>query len=113
MISSRSLNKRIELWNATATADGYGGSTIVETMVTKMWAKVETLNPGKNYNLDSFGLESNNRSLLITVRKRNDLFYNIENMFVVYRDKKYVVATSPVNIQFNDSIVQFVITEQQ
>ena len=105
----RDLNKRIDLYSVTRASDGFGGYVVEDALLSTSWAKVETLNPGElKY---QYGIESAERVLRITVRKRNDLDYTNTIQFIKYRDKKYTISTPPVNSDFEDRFITFLVNE--
>ena len=106
-MKSRSFNKRIDLWEVTSVPDGYGGYKTQTKFITKSWANVQTFQPGKRNNISEFGLTSPQNTVIFTVRKRRDLLYNIDTMFVKYRGVDYTISTSPTNVDFNDSTIIF------
>ena len=106
-MSSRAYNKRIEIYETTPVSDGVGGFTTTTNLIGSSWAKIKTFNVGGNSNATDFGLIDVNDSLIITVRKRNDITYNSETQFIKYRGKKYIITTSPINIGFEDREIQY------
>ena len=107
-MNARELNKRIEIRATEIVSDGYGGNTVQDVLISNSWAKIESLRPGRNYNLQDFGLTDIQNSVLITVRKRNDLVYDPQTMYFVYRGKKYTISTAPTNVNFEDAFIVFV-----
>ena len=105
---SRAFNKKIELWGVTSVPDGYGGFTTTSQLVTSSWANIKSIQPGKQNNASQFGLITPENSVLFTVKKRNDLVYNVETMFIKYRGVKYTISTEPTNINFTDSTITFI-----
>jgi len=109
---SRGYNKRFELYESTSVADTFGGFTNTTALLTTSWAKIETFNPGsRNNNSSEFGLLDANNALTITTRKRNDITYNSETQFIIYRGEKYIFSTSPVNVNFEYREIQFIVTK--
>lgn len=106
-MNSRDLTKRIELFQTTAVSDGFGGYSTSSVSLGESWAKIESLQPGKMNNLEQFGQINPNNSIFVTVRKRNDLDYNMQNMFFTYRGRTYTITTSPTNIDFTDRWIKF------
>ena len=106
---ARTFNKRIELWETTSTADGYGGNIVTDFLVTSSWAKIKTFNPGgRNNSTTDFGILNTQNAITITFRKRNDITYNTATQYVKYRGNKYIITTDPTNIDFEDSYIQFI-----
>ena len=108
-MNSRAYNKRIEIYESVATPNGFGGNSITPSLIGESWAKISTFNVGRNTNELSNGLIDVNDSLIITVRKRNDITYNSQTQFIKYRGDKYIITTSPVNVNFEDREVQFIV----
>jgi len=75
---SRTFNRQIQLWESTKVADGFGGSTIQNSLVGNVWANVRD-RVIRNY--DNAGISQNKKEKLITVRYK-DLNTNI-NFFVI------------------------------
>jgi hypothetical protein len=72
------------------------------------------MNPSSNRsgNVSDFGVIDSNNAIIVTTRKRNDLTWNIQTMFIIYRNEKYTISSSPVNLEFEDSMIQFVAVKQ-
>ena len=112
---SRKLNKRVAIWetNGTSVADGYGGSTLVPALLSSSWANVKTFQPGSRNNASTdFGILDADNAIIVTVRKRKDLVYNLETMYLVYRSERYIINTTPTNIDFEDRYIQFICSKQ-
>lgn len=92
-MKARRYDKRIEVWEVGQRVwDGFSGWIIGEPVkVTTTWAKLETNGLGrKAYNL---GLIEFNDPLLFLVRGRNDLPYNGRNLYLMYRNVKYIIKS--------------------
>ena len=84
---AREFTKRIELWQIADVADGYGGNTVSNTLITTVWAKVETFSSksGKfSSKLSDFGILSTQTAIVVKLRKRADFDYNSINQFIKY-----------------------------
>ena len=109
---SRNYNKIIEIYETQNVSDGFGGYNTTDVLLSKSWCNLKTFNAGsKNTNAVEFGVLDISNSILITLRKRNDLDYSSKTNFIKYRGEKYVIATSPVNVDFNDTVIQFIATK--
>ena len=80
---SRKYSKRVEIWQTTGVADGYGGSTVTEALLLKSWARLRTINPER---LTALGLTDTTHAIQLGLRHRNDLDYNQEGLFIKYND---------------------------
>lgn len=109
---SRRLNKRIEVWSATPTSDGFGGNTITEALLTSSWAEIKTAKPNRSDLTTDNGILDTNNSVVITLRKRNDLTYDSQIHFFKYRGEKYIINSFPVNVDFEDSFIKIICTKE-
>ena len=92
-MKSRKYSCRIEVWEVGQPIDdGFGGHTIgLPTHIASSWAELVTEGLGrKAYNL---GLIEFNDPLLFLVRGRNDLPYNGRNLYLMYRNVKYIIKS--------------------
>lgn len=108
---ARGFNKVVEIWNIGIVADGFGGNTVQESLLSKSWAKIESVDAKSSSLSTEFGMLDASKSLIITVRKRNDLIYDLQTMFIKYRDEKYVIKSHPTNENFEDSFIRFICTK--
>ena len=110
-MKSRAFNKKIEVWQLDKVADGYGGYTTSESILLNSWCNLKTLNANSNLN-NEFGVLDASNSIIVTLRKRNDLTYNLQTMFLKYRGQKYIIKSFPVNKNFEDSNITIVATKE-
>jgi len=110
-MDSRLFNKRVEVWNISLTADGFGGNIVNEVLLSKSWANIKTLDNRSSLVTD-FGLLDASTSLVITMRKRNDLVYDMQTMFIKYRNEKYIIKSFPINKDFEDSTISIVCVKE-
>ena len=108
--TARRFKKRIDIWETLRVKDGFGGNTNTEVKIASTWADIETLNNASSMqnNKPDFGVNDPQNSVKVTVRKRNDLTYSNINMFIIYAGFKYFLKTSPINVGFNNSYIEFV-----
>jgi len=112
-LKSRSYNKRVEVWITTATPDGFGGYTVISELLTGSWAKLETVDLfSQNVLNTQYGLNDSANSIKVTVRKRNDLIYDLQRIFLVYRGQKYIIKSFATNTNFEDNTITFVATKE-
>lgn len=110
---SRKYTKRVEIYQLTRVADGFGGFTVTDAKIGESWAKLETFQAGKALNLAEYGIINPQRSILFTLRLRNDITYNVDTQYIKYRNKKYIISSYPTNINFEDSEITFIGTEEK
>ena len=107
---ARGYSKQIEVWQTTPVLDGVGGSGVTATLLGKSWCSIKT--PNKSYRTTAEGITETNNSLILKLRKRNDLTYNSENMYFVFRTVKYVISSEPINVGFEDRDIEIMITSE-
>tara|TARA_R110000803_G_scaffold29013_2_gene66537 strand:- start:826 stop:1191 length:366 start_codon:yes stop_codon:yes gene_type:complete len=108
---SRKLSKRIEIWQTSNVADGFGGNTIAETLITSSWAEVTTLN-NTNRSTD-IGITSATNTIKIKLRKRKDITYNSINQYIKYRGFKYIIQNQPFNVGFKDEVIEILAVKEE
>jgi len=104
-MSARQFNKRIEVWQTVAVADGSGGNTVSENIITTTWAKLETLDSAQ---ITTLGLDYTKSSLWVTVRKRKDLIYNSKTIYIKYKGNKYTITSYPTDEDFISATISFI-----
>lgn len=111
---SRKLSKRIEIWQTEDVADDYGGNTVKDYQITSSWAEVETLSDTSKYtrNNNDFGVIDRHNSIIVKMRKRNDITYNSINQYIVYRGVKYMIQVQPTNVDFDENIIVLIATRE-
>ena len=108
---SRKLSKRIEIWQTSNVADGFGGNIVAETLITLSWAEIITLND-VNRSTD-IGITSATNTIKVRLRKRNDIHYNSTNQFIKYRGSKYIIKNQPFNVGFRDDVIEIVAVKEE
>lgn len=109
---ARKYTRVIEIWQTSSVADGYGGSTVSETFITKSWANIRTVGNNSRYvqRLTDLGITDPTSAIIVNLRQRNDITYNAINQFIKYRGVKYVIQNAPTNIDFMDSEIEIIAT---
>ena len=107
-MKAREFNKQIELYQTvTGLSDGFGGYNQTDELIGVYWANIKNVKP--QINSIDFGNIEPNEVLQITMRNRLDLTFNSINQFIKYRNNKYIIITDPININFEDRIIQFLV----
>ena len=107
---ARKYNKKIEVWQTAPLSDGFGGSTISETLLTSSWCSINTLD--RISRSTDFGITDTNDTIVVQLRKRNDLIYNSKNLYFKYRGYKYLIQSEPINIGFEDREIQITLKRE-
>jgi hypothetical protein len=110
MRRSRQFTKRVEIWQTSNVADGFGGNEVVDEKIAVSWSKVETMGATGRFSnrTTDMGITDTNQGVLFTLRKRNDLDYNSINQYLIYRGVKYIINSFPDNVDFNDAYIEIV-----
>lgn len=112
-MNSRDYNKRVEIWVTSAVPDGFGGNKVTSRLLTNSWAKLETVDLfSQNVLNTNYGLNDSANSLKVTVRKRNDLIYDLQRIYLIYRGQKYIIKSFPTNTNFEDNTITFIVTKE-
>lgn len=108
---ARKYNKRVEIYQTTPKSNGYtvnGGTD--ETLIATSWCQIVTLDKiSRNTDL---GIIDTTNTVVMRLRKRNDLNYNGINQFFKYRGLKYIIQGHPVNVGFEDREIQITLVRQ-
>lgn len=108
----RAFNKRVEIWNTSSVSDGFGGNTVTETLAGTSWAKIETSNPNRSDLSGDSGILDAVSSIVITMRKRDDLTIDMQTQFIKYANQKYILNSNPIDVDFKDSFIKIVCTKE-
>lgn len=110
---SRRLTKRIEFYQVTETADGYGGYTVSDELIARSWAKIKTpTNAYTSQRMTDIGITDIQNTIIIHLRHRNDINYNGVNQFIKYNNKKYIIK-GVSNIDLNGFQIEIIATREQ
>ena len=109
-MSARRFRKRIEIWQIKDVADGFGGFTVSEELITTTWADLKTIDARKN--TTDFGINNSQLAVMCTVRKRNDFYYNTINQFIKYAGDKYTILSFPEDKNFDHSFITFIAVKE-
>lgn len=106
----REYTKIIEFWQTEEVADGYGGFTVSEELITSSWCNIKTVSSKSRtaQTLTDLGVTDPNSALIINLRYRNDIQYNAINQFIKYRDEKYIIQNAPANINLENTEVEII-----
>lgn len=88
-MKGRKLDRRIEVWVAGQTTDGFGGQETTETLQFTTWARIEEVgNPTRYLNMGFADLEN---SVEVWIRRRPSLDTGADNIFFKYQNARYTV----------------------
>jgi len=89
---SREYNKRFQFWQTTAVPNDFAGHTMQDAFLFSSWGKIST--NGVGYKFTDFGLDQFNNPFLIQLRFRKDFDYNGKDIYMLYKNQKYVIKGS-------------------
>lgn len=110
-MKAREYDRRVEFWQTSTVADGYGGNTLTESLVATSWAKIRT--PNKYDKLTELGVTDPQNTIIVYLRKRSDIDYNARDMVIKYRNVSYVIQNRPLNVDFLDTEIEIIATVQK
>jgi len=90
---AREYNKRIAVYQVESLPDGYGGNTVVKTILAESWAKLVNSSSSLQQRATTLGITDLYEPLLFKLRFRNDLPYNGRNLYLSYQGKEYVIKS--------------------
>jgi len=110
----REYTKVIEFWQVVEVADGYGGFTVSEELITRSWCHLQTINTNSRNTqaLVDLGVNDPLNTIIVHLRYRNDITYNAINQFIKYRDEKYIIQNAPANINLENTEVEIIAVKQ-
>lgn len=111
---ARFYSKVVEFWQTLNVADGYGGYTVTEMLITKAWCNIKTASNNSRYvsRLTELGITDPVNAIIINLRHRIDVDYNAINQFIKYRGVKYIIQTAPTNINFENAEIELIATRE-
>ena len=92
---ARKYNRKIQIWKTESVPDGYGGNISIEVLIGSYWSEVSQ-NSAFRDNQNGTSDIKNNWSFKI--RHNPYIVPDIENLFIIYQENKYIVN----DIRFND-----------
>ena len=104
---ARKYNKKIEVWQTTPVSDGFGGNGVTTSLLASSWCKIITDNKSKVDN--EVGESTTYETIIVQLRKRNDVTYLSDNQFFKYRGFVYTIKSAPVNVGFDDREIQIIL----
>ena len=111
---ARRLSNRVQIWQTESVSDGFGGNTNKDYQLTDSWAEVKTLGNSSKYSksVENFGITDRFNSIVVTMRKRNDISYNSINQYLVFKGISYIFQSQPANVDFRDDSIVLIATRQ-
>lgn len=96
MRDARKYRHRIEVYQQTASTDGFGGATLSGALLSKAWADITTIPTGKR---TEYGLNETQSAISLRVRKHGSIDWEAENIYIVYKSKEWdITSVTLVNL---------------
>jgi len=95
---SRQYDKKIQIYQTTSTSDGFGGTIPVDVLIGSFWSEVKQNSAFRDTQVGASDIKNNYSFKIRSSAKITS--NNIDNLFIMYRSKKYVVN----DIRYNDEL---------
>jgi SPP1 family predicted phage head-tail adaptor len=94
---ARQYTRKIKIYKLDSVADGYGGNTVTDILIGSFWAEVKQNSAFKD---NSVGFSSIKNNYSFKIRTTDKITESIDRLYIVYRNKKYVVNDVIYNDEF-------------
>ena len=95
---SRQYTRKIQIYQTTSNDDGFGGSIPIDILVGSFWSEVKQNSAFRDTQV---GISNIKNNYSFKIRSSSKITSNnIDNLFILYRSKKYVVN----DIRFDDEL---------
>ena len=98
---ARKYTKLVDFYNAEPLSDGFGGSTVVETLIGSYWAEVKN---ERSFNDTAQGTDVIKNTYSFHIRVNNFIEPFLNNLSIRYNGNKYIVN----NFEYVDQLFRFV-----
>ena len=95
---SRQYTRKIKIYQTTSIDDGYGGALPSDVLIGNFWSEVKQNSAFRDTQVGASDIKNNYSFKMRSTDKITP--DNIDNLFIIYRDKKYVVN----DIRYNDEL---------
>lgn len=87
---ARKYRHRIAVYQQSASADGFGGSTLAGSLLANAWAEIQTIPTDKR---TDYGLNEVQKSIRVLVRKHGTIDWEAENIYIVYKSTEWDITS--------------------
>jgi len=105
---SRKYDKIIEIYKSEAVADGFGGSTLSNTLEYSVWSNVATK---RAFVRNEQGQNDNLVETVFTIRNRGDFSINVKENYIVCNQLIYNID-SVLNIDLEGIDIEIMATQR-
>ena len=92
---ARKYNRKIEIWKTESIEDGFGGNLPMDVLIGSFWSEVSQNSAFRDNQVGTSEIKNN---WSFKIRQNPTIIPDIDNLFIIYRNNKYIVN----DIRFND-----------
>ena len=108
---ARKYTKKISHYRVGKVSDGFSGFISTESLQGSIWANLKTVSDMKYSSTEFANIDMAN-TIRVTIRHNPNRVIDYKNDYFVYRNEKYFLRDVPVNIDFNNTEVTFLMTKE-
>lgn len=98
---ARQYTRKIQIYKATTVSDGYGGNTVTDVLIGSFWAEVKQNTAFRDNSIGKSDIKNN---YSFKIRANSNITIEMDNLSIIYRDKKYVVN----DLRYDDELFRFI-----
>ena len=98
---SRKYTRLVDFYKSEPVADGFGGNTVVESLIGSYWSEVKT---ERSFNDTAQGTDVIKNTYLFHIRVNDFIEPHLNSLSIVYNGNKYIVN----NFEYVDQLFRFV-----
>ena len=108
---ARKYTKKISHYRVGKVSDGFCGFVSTESLQGSIWANLKTISDMKYSSTEFADIDMAN-TIRVTIRHNPNRVIDYKNDYFVYRNEKYFLKDVPVNTDFNNTEVTFLMTKE-
>lgn len=108
---ARKYTKKISHYRVGKVSDGFSGFISTESLQGSIWANLKTISDMKYSSTEFADIDMAN-TIRVTIRHNPNRVIDYKNDYFVYRNEKYFLIDVPINIDFNNTEVTFLMTKE-
>ena len=108
---ARKYTKKISHYRVGKVSDGFSGFVSIESLQGSIWANLKTISNIKYSSTEFADIDMAN-TIKVTIKHNPNRVIDYKNDYFVYRNEKYFLRDVPVNTDFNNTEVTFLMTKE-
>ena len=108
---ARKYTKKIYHYRVAKVSDGFSGFVSTESLQGSIWANLKTISDMKYSSTEFADIDMAN-TIRVTIRHNPNRVIDYKNDYFVYHNEKYFLKDVPVNTDFNNTEVTFLMTKE-